>query len=124
MSYATNLRYILFMNPIRDTVNSRYKSLNTVNGYRITDSVRRIPYLEEDTTSEGIALELAEKLDDMRSLDYYRILAKENNHSTLLNILAYTLETDRLGNIRTKKPIYFISMCRIKELKTKFRKED
>lgn len=104
---------------IRTTVNSRDKYIDTVN----SNSGREIPYVDgEDTTAEGVALKLAEDLDDMKSLGYYQILAKETGSDILLQTLAYTLETDRLGKIRTTKAIYFMAMLRIRKVRTKFKK--
>lgn len=104
----------------RTTVNSRNKYLDTVNSYR----GRIHPYPDgEDTTAEGVALKLAEDLDDMKSLGLYQILAKENSSVILLDILNYTLETDRLGKIRTTKAIYFMAMLRIRGIRTKFKKD-
>ncbi|OGH18813.1 MAG: hypothetical protein A3F31_04530 [Candidatus Levybacteria bacterium RIFCSPHIGHO2_12_FULL_38_12] len=104
----------------RLTVNSKDKSIPTVN----SNSGRVYPYLDgEDTTSEGVAIKLAEDLDDMKSLGYYQILAKETNPQILLDILNYTLETDKLGKIRTTKAIYFMFMLKIRGIRTKFKKE-
>lgn len=102
------------------TVNSKKNYIDTVNSNR----ARLVPFPDgEDTESEGIALKIAESLDDMKSLRYYQILAKETNKQILLDTLSYTLETDRLGKIRTTKAIYFMFMLKIRGVKTKFRKE-
>ena len=102
------------------TVNSKDKYINTVN----SNNARHHPYLEgEDIDSEGLALKLAEDLDDMKSLSYYQILAKENNPETLLDILNYTLETDHMGKIRRTKAIYFMAMLEIRGIRRKFKKD-
>ncbi|MBI2621996.1 MAG: hypothetical protein HYW63_05135 [Candidatus Levybacteria bacterium] len=100
--------------------NSRNKYLNTVN----SNNGRVFPYADgEDSTSEGLAVKLAEDLDDMKSLRYYQILAKETNHQILLDTLSYTLETDRLGKIKTTKARYFMFLLKVRGIRTKFKKE-
>lgn len=106
------------------TVNSIDKSIDTVNSSNSIPSKEGVYLDGYSYTADGVAEELTEKLDDHKSLTYYRILAKENNPQVLLDILAYVLETDRLGKIRTTKAIYFMAMLRIRKIRTKYKKDD
>lgn len=100
-------------------VNSYKKNLPTVNSITVKDKISS--FLEENEIQpEGVAVTLAEKLDDMKSKDYYILLAKENPPDVLLRALSFTLDADRRGKIRTKKAIYFIGILKRWGVKTKF----
>jgi hypothetical protein len=109
----------------RNTVNSKYKSLNTVNSISNNndDLVKKICDLikEENIQPEGIALQLAELLGDKRSLQYYLLLVKEHNPGELFAAAYQAKEKAELGLLRWSKPIYFIGILRKKGFKTKFR---
>ena len=115
----------------RKTVNSNNKYLTTVNSKETVDTVNsksineKVQDLldEERITPEGVAQLLAEELDDLDSLGYYILLAKENIQPRLLEAMHLTLEADKLGKIRTKKAIYYQAILRNWGFKTKFRKQ-
>lgn len=109
----------------RFTVNSTNKNINTVNSISYTNEelVKKICNLieEENLQPEGIALRLAELLNDKRSLKYYILLAKEHSPGVLFDAAYIAKEKSELGELRTSSPIYFIGILRKKGLKTKFR---
>lgn len=107
------------------TVNSNNKYLhlptvNSNNSLTIEEKINAI--LEEEAiTPEGVAIMLAEGLNDAKSKNYYILLANEHNHGKLLQALSLTKEADREGKIRTIKAIYFQAILRKWGFKIKFR---
>ena len=108
----------------RLTVNSNNKYTNSVNSisYKNKDLVKKICDLieEENLQPEGIAIRLAELLNDNHSLKYYILLVKEHNPGALFDAAYIAKEKFELGELRTSIPIYFIGILRKKGLKTKF----
>ena len=109
-------------NQLRDlipTVNSiKKRHIPTVNG--LTDGI----YVDgQDFENDALANELGEKLNDIKSIPYYRILAKETNHQILRDILSYVLETERMGMIKKSKARYFMFLLKVRNIKRKFKKE-
>ncbi|HVZ58734.1 MAG TPA: hypothetical protein VG935_03225 [Patescibacteria group bacterium] len=108
-----------------NTVNSKEKDINTVNSNPSKNEalVAKICNLieQENIQPEGIAIQLAELLDDKRSLPYYILLVKEHNPGELFSAAYQTREKAELGMLRKSKPIYFIGILRKKGFKTKFR---
>lgn len=107
---------------LRVTVNSnKYTNKDTVNSNsKLVDKLSNF-IREQSITPEGIALLLAELLNDKRSLPYYLLLVKEHNPSILLDIAHQTREKNQLGLIKTRMPIYFIGALKKIGFKTKFR---
>lgn len=102
------------------TVNSYNSNLKTVNSY--SSKVKEL--LEElDGNPMGIAIELAEKLDDSESLDYYKLLAINSSISSLFEALSITLDAEKRGIIKHKKATYFQGVLGRKGIKTKFREQ-
>jgi len=108
-----------------NTVNSKEKTDSTVNSKsnKQEDLVEKICQLikSENVQPEGIALKLAELLDDKRSLPYYLLLAKEHNPGELFAAAYQAKEKAALGQLRAPKAVYFIGILRRKGFKTKFR---
>ncbi|MCL4354054.1 hypothetical protein M1349_01115 [Patescibacteria group bacterium] len=100
------------------TVNSiKKRSIPTINS--ITDGI----YIDgSDYKNDAFAQELAEKLDDLRSISYYRILAKETDHQKLRDILSYVLETEQMGKIKKSKISLFMFLLEVRGIKRKFKK--
>jgi len=67
---------------------------------------------------------LSEGLSDPGSLEFYKILARENNPSLLLEVLHLTKSADQQNKIRTKKPVYFLGILRKKGIVVKFKKDE
>ncbi len=110
------------------TVNSINKSKeykNTVNSISISNDslIKKICDLikAEEIQPEGIALLLAELLDDKKSLPYYILLAKEHNPGELLSAAYQTKEKAQLGLLHRSKPVYFIGILRKRGFKVKFK---
>lgn len=104
-----------------ETVNSNNSNIKTVNSY--SSKVEKL--LEEiGGNPEGIALSLAEKLDDNKSLIYYKLLAVNINSKKLFEALSITLDAERREKIRYTKPIYFIGILKKWGLQTKWREND
>lgn len=101
----------------RLTVNSKEKDIKTVNSLQRTQS----SIIGEEIDEEGMALELAEKLDDIRSIKYYTLLAKNVNHQFLFEALSLTRDADRQGRIRKNKAVYFLAILRNHGVKVKFK---
>ena len=102
------------------TVNSSNSNLITVNSY----SSKAKELLEElDGNPMGIAIELAEKLDDLESVDYYKILAMNSPISRLFEALSITIDAEKRDRIRTKKPIYFQGILRRWGIQTKWKEK-
>ena len=70
----------------------------------------------------SIANEIAELLDDVKSIRYYEILINENDPDELLETARYVAGVDKEGGIRTNKAIYFQGVLRRTGYKTKFKK--
>ncbi len=102
-------------------VNSRDKSLDTVNSITVSEEIE-VLLKEKNVTPEGVAELLSELLDDKKSQSYYFILAKENNQGRLLEAAHITKDAHQRGLIRTTKPIYFQAILRRWGFKTKFKK--
>lgn len=94
------------------TVNSNKKYI-TVNSKTVSIKT------EEDV----MALELAEKLGDKKSYNYFLLLAKHNSHNELREALSYTLMAEREGRIKTIKAVYFIGIIRKWGLRVNFKKD-
>lgn len=110
------------------TVNSKDKSLSTVNSREDIDQQKT---LEEEMTElikkhglkkEGVARYIAELLDDVESLRFYEILVKENKTEFLMEWAHYVKDRALQGKIRTKPAIYFQAVIRRHGAKTKFKK--
>lgn len=104
----------------RLTVNSRDKSLDTVNSKTVGEEIEAL-LKEKEITPEGVAELLSELLDDRKSKSYYFILSKEHNQSRLLEAAYITKDAYQRGLIRTTKPIYFQAILRKWGFKTKFK---
>jgi len=103
----------------RQTVNSNINISSTVNSS--TDGI----YIDgNDFENDAMAQELSDKLDDQKSLAYFRILAKETNHQILREVLAYVLETARAGQIKKTKARYFMFLLKVRKIRTKFKREE
>ncbi len=101
------------------TVNSNKEYITTVNSL-YSSKVKKV--LEElEGNPMGIALELADKLDDKESVDYYKILAMNSPVNKLFEALSFTLDAERRGRIRTKKAIYFQAILKKWGIKTKWK---
>lgn len=100
-----------------NTVNSDKKIYITVNSKTVDKEIQTENILEDD----AMAKELSEKLDDTRSLGYYKLLITNNNREKLFDALAITLDASRMGMIRSKKAIYFIGVLRKLNMKTNFK---
>lgn len=110
------------------TVNSIDKSLTTVNSRETVNSKTKNEKINEfldnlNIEPDGIAKLLSEYLDDSKSLEYYRILVRENSPVELLSLAHYVKEMDKIGKIHTNKPIYFQGILRRKGCKTKFKND-
>ena len=80
-------------------------------------------YVSDKTeSSKHIGKQLAEGLDAVDWLNYYVILAHENNHQRLMQALSITKEADEQGIIRIEKSVYFLAILKRWKLKTKFKK--
>lgn len=107
----------------RNTVNSNLinNSIDTVNSNnaladKISDFIK-----EQSIKPEGVASIISELLDDKKSFNYYLLLVKEHNNGILLDLAYQTKERAELGQIKTRKPFYFMGILRRKGFKTKFR---
>lgn len=115
---------------LNDTVNSIEKNFkstahsNTVNSSKTLNEKIEELVMEENASSEGIALMLAEGLDDLKSLSWYKLLAKEHNHSKLLEVMAIVNLAHREGKIRTSKVHYFRGILGKIGYKVKFSDND
>ncbi len=108
------------------TVNSKYKSLTTVNSNTVNSNVwEEVENLIQihNIKPEGIAKHIAEQLSDEKSLHYYSLLVKEHSYEKLFEAMYLTVESWKNGKIRTSKPIYFIAILRHWGFRTNF-KED
>ncbi|HEV2339443.1 MAG TPA: hypothetical protein VGT05_01605 [Patescibacteria group bacterium] len=108
------------------TVNSNSKDIPTVNSSTVYSSKTFEDKLDElieseDTTKEGLAKYIAEKLDDTKSLTLHILLVKEHKSQKLLEALNFTLDAWRNHKIRTSKPIYYIAILRRWKMKVNFR---
>lgn len=115
-----------------NTVNSnKYKSnSNTVNSNNSSNTVSGKKSFKEEFDSllekysikpDGIAILLTELLDDAKSIDYYKILVRENPPAELLKWAHYTKELYEEGKIYRTKAIYFMSLIKKVGLRTKFK---
>jgi hypothetical protein len=107
------------------TVNGNNNSIDTVNSDETVNSMSLDEKLEElfkdaGMDPDGQAIYLAEKLDDTKSTGYYSLLIKNNNVTRLFDALHITIEASREGKIRSKKAVYFQGILRMWRLKTKF----
>ncbi len=112
---------------LEQTVDSKDKSFTTVNSSNTVNCLtvsEKIDLLikEESITPEGVAMMLAEGLDDQKSEKYFLLLAKNNNPGVLLEALSYTKDAFNRGIIRTKKIHYFKAILRNKGITLKFKK--
>lgn len=110
------------------TVNSKEGYISSVNSSTTVNSSlisEKLDEVIEDMGLEpqGIAQTIAEQLDDLKSLDYYNILVKENPVGRLWEAVSITKDMYLRGRIRTKKAIYFQAIIRRWGLKTKFKKD-
>lgn len=107
------------------TVNSIEKDISTVN----SSTVNSVPIWEEvdnilkdrGITPEGVALHIAEELDDVKSLKLHKLLVTEHNHGKLMEAMHITKEAWRDGKIRTTKPIYYLAILNRWGFKTRFK---
>ncbi len=106
-------------------VNSNKESISTVNSNSRTvgEEIENLIH-ERGIKPEAVAMMLSEGLSDPGSLEFYKILARENNPSLLLEVLHLTKEADQLNKIRTKKPVYFLGILRKKGIVVKFKKDE
>lgn len=107
---------ILKNNP-QETVNS-----NTVYGDE-GEIDETLPLNDQDPSFEDFPLYLANELDDLKSLPYYRKLFSIHGREVLMEALNITLEADKCGQINTKKCHYFRGILKQKGLQTNFRRE-
>ena len=121
-------KHIINSNIIRDlpTVNS-----NTVNSKELKElsksPLERVKDIIEENKihSDGIAMLIAELLDDSKSIKYYELLVNEHNSTKLLEVAYYVKDkdADRKGNPIKNKAVYFQGVLRNKGMKIKFRKD-
>jgi hypothetical protein len=115
-----------------NTVNSNkyIANSNTVNSNNSSNTVSGKKSFKEEFDSllekysikpNGIAILLAELLDDSKSIDYYKILVRENPPSELLKWAHYTKEMGEEGKIYRTKAIYFMSLIKKAGFRTKFK---
>lgn len=110
-----------------DTVNSNKEFNNTVNCETVKEEYRDLEnrsdiFLNElKGKPEYVADKLSRELDDMNSLHYYLLLAKNNPPEKLFEALSYVKIVSNEGKIRTKKAIYFISILKRWGFTTKFK---
>lgn len=111
-----------------NTVNSNKDITNTVNSNTVKEEFRELETKTNDYLNEVfgnydyIADKLARELDDMKSLQYFKLLAKNNDTHKLLEALSYTKLADNEGKIKTKKVTYFNGIIKNWGMKTKFRR--
>lgn len=111
-----------------NTVNSNKDITNTVNSNTVKEEFRELEIKTNDYLNEVfgnydyIADKLARELDDMKSLQYFKLLAKNNDTHKLLEALSYTKLADNEGKIKTKKVTYFNGIIKNWGMKTKFRR--
>ena len=111
------------------TVNSKSKSLSTVNSKEVADQPKT---LEEDIAEamrkhnlpkEGAAMYIAELLNDTKSIKLYEILVSENKPEFLMERAHYVKEMDLQGKIWThNRPAYYLGLLRRLGVKVKFKK--
>ena len=111
------------------TVNSKSKSLSTVNSKEVADQPKT---LEEDIAEamrkhnlpkEGAAMYIAELLNDTKSIKLYKILVSENKPEFLMERAHYVKEMDLQGKIWThNRPAYYLGLLRRLGVKVKFKK--
>ena len=111
------------------TVNSKSKSLSTVNSKEVADQPKT---LEEDIAEamrkhnlpkEGAAMYIAELLNDSKSIKLYEILVSENKPEFLMERAHYVKEMDLQGKIWThNRPAYYLGLLRRLGVKVKFKK--
>ena len=102
------------------TVNSNKENKKTVNSNTVNSRFEEL-FNELQGKPEAVAISLAERLDDIKSLDYYKILCKQTNLQILLNALSFVKDADAKGKIRTNKAVYFLAILRNWKIQTKFR---
>lgn len=110
------------------TVNStvKNKSNNTVNSKTVLPNKEETisEYLNRCSHEpEAIAKVLAEKLDNTKYENYYRLLVNNTKPpEILLEVLSLVLDAEARKIIRNKKSIYFIGILKKKGIVTKFSK--
>ena len=104
------------------TVNRNKQKQNTVNSSE--ELYQKIEDLIQSYKAEPevVAQEIANKLDDQRSLDFYRILVTKVRYAILYEILSIVMDTDRNGKIKTTKAKYFMWHIKMRGIITKFKK--
>lgn len=102
------------------TVNGKNTSLTTVNSTKQLTVDEMIGFY--NAKPDYFAEILAKELGDLKSLSYYRILAKENRPEKLLEALSFTKQAAGDNKIRITKPVYYQGILRKWGIKTKFKK--
>jgi len=93
------------------SVNSNKSKKPTVNS-KSSISGKINDFLDDlALSSEDLANTLANALNDIKSLNYYQLLAKNIPHSKLLEALSYVKDTENRGEVKYK-PVYFQGILR------------
>ena len=98
----------------RITVNSKKKNIITVNS-KVNELLEEL-----QLEPEALAQVLADKLNDQKNIDYYILLAKNAIPTKLFEAVSITLDAERRGKIRVRKPVYFLGILRRWNIQTKF----
>src|SRR3989344_3973443 len=114
------------MESIGEVLNKKHSNGLTVNSKEnkkeltLTEKIEAV-LAEFNTKPEGIALHIAQILDDEKSKDYYLLLVLNNSISRLIEAAHLTKDVALRGKIRTKKAIYFLGILRKWKFRTKFK---
>ncbi len=106
----------------KHTVNVNKEYLPTVNSNKtvneqIEDFLSRL-----NIKPDSLADIIATSLGDQKSIDYWKIMAKETPVGKLFEALSITKTAAREGKILSKKAVYFQGILRRWGFRTKFKK--
>lgn len=88
-------------------------NVNNVDNNKSVNVIRPNVNVEQSEKEEKIkfvARDLAEKLDDLKSLNFYLKIARGNKAEFLYQCLSIALSTQREGKIRTTLARYFVGV--------------
>jgi hypothetical protein len=119
-----------------NTVNSNkyIANSNTVNSNNSSNTVSGKKSFKEEFDSllekysikpDGLAIHLAELLDDLESLRYYQILLREHSEirEQLFEWAHYAKAMDEQGKLSYKRAAYFQGILKKHNIKKKFKKD-
>lgn len=112
---SLNTSTVNSMDTSQIVVKTRQSGGNSFVYEKLKSTLDNIP-LEVDYIAEMFASEL----DDIKSINYYKILAREHDHIILFEALSSTKKAVVSGNLRLKKAQYFLGILRKKGLQTRF----